>query len=572
MSIKHIVYVLCWLVMMLVDAHCHAQKMVVMTNPLNLSYRFQTEGVCRRETADPVVVYCKNNYYLFASHSSGYWYSPDLRDWTYVATRTLKAVESWAPAVMVYNDAVYYVGMGEERAFRSTDPMNDCWEKIAFDFHGMGDPAFFQDTDGKVYMYYGCSDWTPIKGAQVDPENNFRIIGKEIELIPHNSTRFGWEVFGDNNELYDKKGWNEAPCITKQGDYYYLMYAAPGTEFISYCTATYVSKNPLGPYVCMQSMPFAIKADGFVRGAGHGHPFKDCYGNNWYVATIVMASKEHYERRVGIYPAVYKDGTAFACTDFMDYPFALPNKKVDFDKYDVRLNMNLLSYGKAMTASSARPGYGPEKATDEDIRTWWSAISGKKGEWLQMDLGCPMTIEALQISFSDDGFQARRFDRDIPVYQYIVEYSTDGNSWYILADRSQNTKDQIYELVVIDKPVNARYVRVKNTKDFHIGNFSVADIRLFGQGGGKASSVVSGFQALRDQDRRRMSFSWNEQNNASGYVIRWGTSPKKLHCAVTVHGNCAEFGCFDTVASYYVTIEAFNESGKSKALDPIKVN
>ena len=83
-----------------------------MTNPLNLNYRFQTDGISRREAADPVIIFYQGHYYLFGSHASGYWYSDNLRDWEYICTRTLKAVESWAPAVFVYKDAVYYLGMG----------------------------------------------------------------------------------------------------------------------------------------------------------------------------------------------------------------------------------------------------------------------------------------------------------------------------------------------------------------------------------------------------------------------------------------------------------------------------
>ena len=42
----------------------------------------------------------------------------------------------------------------------------------------------------------------------------------------------------------------------------------------------------------------------------------------------------------------------------------------------------LLSYGKAVTASSTRAdkggqSFGVSNAVDEDIRTWWSAASGK---------------------------------------------------------------------------------------------------------------------------------------------------------------------------------------------------
>lgn len=56
----------------------------IVTNPLNLSYRFQTEGVCRREAADPVIILYNDKYYLFASHTSGYWYSEDLKNWNYI--------------------------------------------------------------------------------------------------------------------------------------------------------------------------------------------------------------------------------------------------------------------------------------------------------------------------------------------------------------------------------------------------------------------------------------------------------------------------------------------------------
>ena len=236
----------------------------ITANPLNLSYRFQIEGVCRCEAADPVIVLYKDKYYLFASHSSGYWHSKNLKDWEYVKTRNLKTVENWAPAVLVYKNAIYHLSMGDQRIYRSTNPDADEWEEVEPAVDKYGDPALFQDNDGRVYLYYGCSDSKPIQGIEVDPEKGFKPVGKEADLIPHNAERLGWEVFGDKNEVYDKRGWNEAPCITRQGDYYYLQYAAPGTEFTSYCTGVYVSKNPLGPYQCMPGAPFSIKPGGFI--------------------------------------------------------------------------------------------------------------------------------------------------------------------------------------------------------------------------------------------------------------------------------------------------------------------
>lgn len=564
-----------FIIMLAISSYLSAQQKKsdrIMANPLNLSYRFYTDGVSHRTAADPVIVFYKDRYYLFASHSSGYWHSFNLKDWTYIASKNLKAVEAWAPAVLVYKNVVYYLGMGEKQIYRSTNPEQDEWEEINSKTQGYGDPAFFQDNDGRVYLYYGCSDHAPIKGFEVNPEDGFKAISPEVDLIPHNAERLGWEVPGEKNEMTDKRGWNEAPCITRQGDYYYLQYSAPGTEFTTYCTGVYISKNPLGPYTCMEGGPFTIKPGGFITGAGHGHPFKDRYGNDWYVASMIVSVKEHFERRIGIFPAYYQEGYSHGITDYTDFPFILPNKKVDFSKKSLSAKMNLLSYGKSMKASSAYPSHEPEKASDENIKTSWSAATGKKGEWLQMDLGQPMKIMALQISFADEGFQTYRHDRNVPIYQYIVEYSKDGEQWRTLVDRSQNTIDQIYELIAWEKAIQARFVRVRNTNNFSTGRFSIADMRLFGKASCKKPTRVSNFQAKRQTDRRRIDFSWHTQQPTTGYIIRWGATPKQINNAAMVYGNQVEFGFFDRDLPYYVTIEAFNEAGRSKRSLPIKID
>ena len=44
-------------------------------NPVNLNYRFCLDKPSRREAADPTMINFKNEYYLFASKSGGYWHS-----------------------------------------------------------------------------------------------------------------------------------------------------------------------------------------------------------------------------------------------------------------------------------------------------------------------------------------------------------------------------------------------------------------------------------------------------------------------------------------------------------------
>ncbi len=66
-----------YIVLTIVD--CNAQNSEsTFCNPLNLNYRFMTDLPSRREAADPVILLFKDQYYLFASKSGGYWFSNDL--------------------------------------------------------------------------------------------------------------------------------------------------------------------------------------------------------------------------------------------------------------------------------------------------------------------------------------------------------------------------------------------------------------------------------------------------------------------------------------------------------------
>ena len=86
----------------------------------------------------------------------------------------------------------------------------------------------------------------------------------------HNSVKYGIESNGDRNEM-NKDGYNEGATMTKYKGLYYLQYSTPGTQFITYADAVYVSENPLGPFTYMEDNPYSIKPGGFISGAGHGH-------------------------------------------------------------------------------------------------------------------------------------------------------------------------------------------------------------------------------------------------------------------------------------------------------------
>lgn len=537
----------------------------IVTNPINLNYRFQYDEPSRREAADPVIEYFKGKYYLFASKSGGYWSSPDLADWTFIPCKTITTLEHYAPTIMIMDDAMYFMSSNIPKIFKNSNPDIDNWEDIDSEFEfqiaGSVDPSFFLDDDGRVYIYWGCSDKDPIIGVEVDPKNKFKVIGEAKILIEHNQDKYGWEVKGENNHL-GVAGYNEGPAVIKYKGKYYLQYAAPGTEVRVYGSGIYMSKNPLGPFTYVESNPFSFKPGGFAAGAGHGHVFKDKYGNYWHVATIKISERHMFERRLGLFPAFMDNYDELQChTVLTDYPFYIPEGKVDLAKNDLSLGWNILSFNKEVTASSFLPNHEAEKANDEQIETWWASQTGKANEWWQVDLGKKMRIEAIQINFADHNFTNKAEDPR-PYYQYIIEASNNGTDWNIVIDKRSNTKDMPHELVVLDKALETRFVRITNTKDMD-ANFSLYDLRIFGDGLGKTAQKVSEPIINRDKDDSRIiKIGWQPVEHATGYIVRWGVRKDQLNNAMMIYSeNEFEGRFFNRDSDYYFSIDSFNENG-----------
>lgn len=554
----------------------------IIANPLNLNYRFQDgapaqtfmadERPCR-EAADPVLEYFKGKYYLFASKSGGYWSSDDLVKWTYIPCNSLPVIDDYAPTIVVYHDSLYFMASGglPRRIFRTDNPEEDRWEEIDTRFeYGGTDPAFFLDDDGRMYIYWGCSTTDPIVGVEVDPQNGFQALSKPDTLIHHHFEQYGWEM-PDSGRKANKQGFNEGPSMLKYEGKYYLQYASPGTEFRIYSDGVYVSDRPLGPFTYVESNPFSIKPGGFIAGAGHGHTFKDKYGNYWHVATMKISVRHMFERRLGLFPVYMKEGNMYAQTVFTDYPFAVPDQKVDFAAEDGWTGWNLLSYGKTVTASSALEGYDPSRANDEQVETWWAATTGEAGEWWQVDLGREMQVEAMQVNFADKDFVNTPQDSYVS-YAYRIEGSDDGLSWRELVDRSDNQKDMPHELIVLDTGVRTRYLRMTNLRAMD-GKFSLSGFRVFGDGLGDKADRVRNLTAERDsEDGRHLRVAWEACPEATGYILRWGIAPDRLYSAMMVYTNQYESRIFNRDSEYYFRVDTFNENGVTPGMETIRVS
>ncbi len=541
------------------------QKEKTFCNPLNLNYRFQySSDVSYREAADPTLIRYKETYFLFVSHSGGYWYSDDLLQWEYLPVKTLP-IEDYAPDAITINDTVFYIASAENRKpfYYTTDPFKDDWKPYPDTLpFAVWDPHFFLDDDGQRYLYWGCSNVQPIYGIKLD--SRLRAVGEPVVLITHNADKYGWEVPGEQHEL-KRPGWIEGAWMTKYNNRYYLQYAAPGTEFKTYADGIYTSDSPLGPYEYEPYSPFSYKPGGFVGGAGHSSTLLDKYGNYWRVSSMSISVRHMFERRLGLFPAAFdKDGVMRTFTAFGDYPTIVPARKTDFEKEDLFRGWMLQSYKKNAEASSAMEKYPVTNAFDEDIRTWWSAATGNAGEWLSVELGENVTVNAIQVNFADNESTLRPESKDI-WYRYRLLASADKKSWKVIADESKNTRDACHDYIELEKPVKAKYIKIENVS-VPSGKFSVYDLRIFGTREGKTPASVDNFTVSRDSsDTRKATVEWPADNNATGFIVNYGIGSNKLYSSVMVYGaNSVLLAGLNRDVKYFFSVDAFNESGITK--------
>lgn len=550
-----------------------AKRESTFCNPINLNYRFQSNY---REAADPAIIRYQDKYLLFASHSGGYWYSDDLMDWKFLAVESLPAIQKYAPGVITIKDTVYYVASSrmKDYVYYSTNPFKDNWKrmdkKLPMD---VWDPQFFQDDDNKVYLYWGCSNLEkePIRVVELD--KNMQPKTEPVVCIKHNPDEHGWEVFGEKNES-GKNGFNEGAWMTKYKGKYYLQYASNGTQFKTYADGVYTGNSPLGPFKYENYSPFSYKPGGFIGGAGHSSTFQDKYGNYWHITSLNIGVRGYFERRLGLFPASFdKDGVLRTYTAFGDYPLKMPSVKTGIKEENLFTGWMLLSYRKKASASSTLTQYPETNAFDEDVKTYWSASTGNKGEWLSVELDENVkTINAIQINFADN--EASLDSNSKNIYNYRVLSSLDGKIWKVVVDRNNNTKDACHDYIELENPIKAKYIKIENTNVVPGGGkFSIFDLRIFGIQKGKKPNRVNEFNVKRDaEDSRKALVKWSNDSSATGFVINYGTESNKLYTSVMVYDqNCIDLTGLNKGIPYYFSIDAFNESGITKGTEIITV-
>lgn len=555
-------------------------------NPIDISYMFQRakndanreDGQATyRESADPAIVAFKDKYYLFASHGAGYWVSTDLADWEFIPVDLNKQPQfaKYAPATCVVGDTLYLTHSEGGDILKSTNPDDpNSWELVCKS-HGWMDPGMFYDDpatggDGYVYLYMGLSHRDPIRVIKLDPRNNMAKVDGPYDCCWPDAWNRGFEVAGDTNTNYTANDTMEGAWPVKYDGKYYLTCAVPGTQYATYSNNCFVSDTPMGPFTYCENSPVSWKATGFTQGAGHGAVFEDLNGHWWMVQTCRIAG---FERRLVLLPATFDaDGELYTNTVMSDYPFYIPTESAD-PFHETGPGWNLLSYGKAATASSNAGS--ASLAFNESMTNAWVADTGDVGEWLQVDLGKVYGVWAVQVNFADKGFAGMGGRDNDYAYRYVMEFSQDGENWYPLVDRSEQTADLSHEYIEFTDRVGARYLRITNQGAVPAGGqFAISGLRVFGEGGGKAPAAVDMAAVSyerREENNRSIGMSWEAAPGAQGYIIRYGTSPEKLYTHYQVIGSQSlVINSLNRGVDYYFTIDAYNESGVTRGTTTFK--
>ena len=533
---------------------------------------------------EPVVIIFEDNYFLFVSHRRGYWYSKDFRDWTYVDAPGYPA---GVVSVVEMDGKLIGCSMNNRNVYRAIDPYKGEWEKIGeLSSDRYGDANMFVDDDGRLYMYFGWSQIMPFQVVELD-KTTFKEKGELKPLFWSDIKNHGFEVRKPEDVIYsifngrrdygpEELPWIEGPYMIKHNGKYYLQYAAIGLEFISYSHGVYVSDSPMGPFTYSEHNPLTFKTSGFQVGAGHGSTFKDKKGNFW---TICMIPAQYGEggrgSELAIYPtAVDKQGVMYSNTALGDYPQFYPDERKagGVDNY---VDWKLLSVNKKAIVSSTFENYAPGQALDEDFKTCWAAATGDAGEFFTVDLGDKATINAIQLNWDHIGAQraggrggfggmmggARPQQAQAErLYQcYEVFVSNDNSNWTKVISKPQNKMELKHDYNELEKPVQARYVKVVNVATYDDAKFSIKDLRVFGTTPKMKTQKVTKFMAVRNpEDRREANVIWEPVAGADGYIVRYGIEKNKLYNSYIVYGkNDLYMHSMNTKPEYYFDVEAF---------------
>ena len=474
-------------------------------NPLPLEASSRDGSPQGVSLGDVTVVREGDSYYLFAS-GGGAWASKDFIDWKYQAVEVRGGRLPVAPHVVKYNGAFYLSG-NDAPLYKAANILgpyellgpwkNEKGEPWTITFNGRTaagafDVDMFVDDDNKPYMYFPGRSTAGIYVAPLDPKDLTHFAAAPKHLFGFDSSHV-WERWGERNE-YTGIAWIEGPWMFKWNGTYYIEYSASGTQWLSYASGIYSSKNPMGPFTYSPKNPLLRKTTGIVTGPGHGSIVKGPDGNWWVFYTIVTSNPPD-GRRIGMDPIDFDaNGNPFTRGPSETPQWApglVANPVRNGDSGSIAVSINKLRAMHSQSAfSSERPGHEAAYAIDDSNGTVWQPAENDAQPTLTIDLIAPTEFETNQLfeidssrlEFASGGGFGGRGARGaagappaaapappaaaapnaITAFRYKIEVSMDGKQYTTVLDRTNSNVTRYTEFDEIP-PTRCRFVRLTMT-------------------------------------------------------------------------------------------------------------
>lgn len=300
-------YLLLSVLWLTIAASAGDKELVDYANSLHTAAQTRTyyaNPVICSDVADPTIIRWGDTYYVAGTSSEWAPYYPlfrstDLVNWTQVGHIFNQRPEwtsssFWAPELFIHQDKIYcyytarsqstgrsYIGVAV--AEQPEGPYEDHGPLVDFGTEDID--AFVFDDDGQLYITW--------KAYGLDP--------RPIELLCCPLTTDGLHLDGEPvSLLVDEEDIGmEGQCIFREGDWYYLLYAARGCcgAGSDYEVRVARSEKVTGPFVPYVDNPILMGGEGEFQSCGHGTLVDTPDGRHYYLCHAYQHDADFYRGR-----------------------------------------------------------------------------------------------------------------------------------------------------------------------------------------------------------------------------------------------------------------------------------
>lgn len=376
----------------------------------------------------------------------------------------------WAPEIHFIDGKWYVYYSGGMRGYvlenQNADPMSGTWVNKGKIFADGYENT--EQIDGTVLKQNGkwYYIWCLWKVPEKDPEDTMTrqtVVISEMEnpwilkgdITVLSESEFDWESVGSNGVPEIDSKTNEGPAVLQHEGKTFVTYSG------SYCHTQFYrmgmlscdsSADPMdiNNWTKSQEPVFQRNVDNGIWSTGHNSFTVSPDGNEAYLVYHGSITNQNDDKRYPFIQKISFDSNGQPVFGEPDGRYRMLDKPASAEEKNFTVNV---AQGKTAIASSTSHDSKPEWAVDGDRNfTKWVADGSDMPQWLNVDLGDTYYVGSVYSVFE----QAAK-------YEFMLEYSLDGENWKTFADYSQNT--EIIEAKKMDGSAIARYVRVRFTAE-----------------------------------------------------------------------------------------------------------